>query len=148
MSLPLLGSDPAQVDAFLSGAYQRIQRGTIALSIAAVLGATPLFGWRSGLGVAMGSLLAYLNFVWLHHGSELMVERMLAPAGTGPSKLRLMLAFVGRYIFVIAAAYVILKSYPSMLVGFMVGLAFPILAAMYEGIYEAVAGSNTSQTPE
>jgi len=148
MSLPLLGSDPAQVDAFLSGAYQRIQRGTIALSIAAVLGATPLFGWRSGLGVAMGSLLAYLNFVWLHHGSELMVQRMLAPTGTGPSRFRLILAFVGRYIFVIAAAYVILKSYPSMLVGFMVGLAFPILAAMYEGIYEAVAGSSTSQTPE
>ena len=71
---------------------------------------------------------------------------MIAPAGTGPSRFRLMLAFAGRYICVMAMAYVILKGYPSMLGGFMVGLACPILAAMCEGVYEAVAG-NMSQTP-
>jgi hypothetical protein len=144
MSLPLSGSDPAQTEEFLSGAYRRILRVTIGVSVLGTLAAMRLGGWRSGLGVAIGSGLAYLNFAWLHHGSELMVQRMLAPAGTGPSRLRLLLAFVGRYIFVIVVAYVILKSYPSMLVGFMVGLAFPILAAMYEGIYEAVASSSTS----
>jgi hypothetical protein len=72
---------------------------------------------------------------------------MVAPHGGGPSQFRLILAFLGRYIFVIVTAYVILKSYPSMLVGFIVSLAFPIVAAMCEGIYEAVAGNNTSQIP-
>jgi len=146
MNPPLSGSDPAQIEKFLSGAYRRILRVTIGISVLGALAATGFYGWRSGLGVALGSGLAYVNFVWLHHGSELTVQRMLAPAGTGPSRLRLILAFVGRYILVIVVAYVILKSYPNMLVGFMVGLAFPILAAMYEGIYEAFAGSSTSQT--
>jgi hypothetical protein len=129
-------------EAFLSGAYRRIQRIAIVLSAAAAIAALLLFHWRAALGVAVGSVLAYLNLVWLHHGAELMVERMAAPAATRPSKLRLMLAFVFRYIFVIAIAYVILKGYPRMLVGFIVGLTFPILAAMCEGVYEAIVGSN------
>jgi hypothetical protein len=35
-------------------------------------------------------------------------------------------------------AYVILKSYPRLLIGFIAGLILPILAAMGEGIYEAL----------
>ena len=38
----------------------------------------------------------------------------------------------------IAVAYVILKSYPGLLVGFLVGLILPIIASMGEGIYEAL----------
>jgi ATP synthase I chain len=137
---------PAHVEAFLSGAYRRILRVTIALSVSATVAADLFFGWRSGLGVAAGSLLAFINFVWLHHGAELMIHRMMAAAESGPSRFRLMLAFAGRYFFVIAISYVILKGYPNMLVAFVVGLAVPIVAAMCEGVYEAVAG-NTKEIP-
>jgi hypothetical protein len=144
MNSPLNGSPSTSTDAFLAGAYRRILWIAITFSVAATIAATVLFSWRSGLVLAVGSLLAYLNFVWLHHSTELMVERMLAPAADGPSKFRLMLVFAGRYIFVIAVAYVILKSYPRMLVAFMLGLVFPVLAAMCEGVYEALV-SNTKQ---
>jgi len=141
-------SSPEQMEMFLSGAYRRILRTAIVLSIVATIAATVFAGWRSGLGLASGSLLAYLNFVWLHYGSELMVKRALSPDESGASKFKLMLAFVGRYIFVIAIAYVILKSYPSMLISFTVGLAVPIIAAMCEGMYEAVVTSDTDETPK
>jgi hypothetical protein len=142
MNQPPNGSLPSPVEAFLSGAYRRMQRISIVLSVAITLAAILFFNWRTSMGVAIGSLLAYLNFVWLHHGAELMVARIAAPAESQPSKPRLVLAFVLRYIFVIAVAYVILKSYPGMLVGFIVGLALPILAAMCEGVYEAVVDNN------
>jgi hypothetical protein len=147
MSQPPDGSLPGPVEAFLSGAYRRMRRITIALSVTVTLGATLFFNWSSGLGAAIGSLIGYLNFVWLHHGAELIVERATVPAERRPSQLRLVFAFIIRYIFVLSIAYVILKSYPRMLVGFIVGLASPILAAMCEGVYEAIVDSN-NQTPK
>ncbi len=148
MNQQLPGSRTAQIEAFLSGAYKRILRITIILSVAATIAASLFFSWHSGLGLAIGSLLAYVNFVWLHHGSELMIRQMIAPPKTGRSKFGLVLAFAGRYVFVIAMAYVILKSYPSMLASFIVGLALPVLAAMCEGVYEAVVSSSTDQTSD
>ena len=141
---------PDQIEAFLSGAYRRIVGVAIVLSVAATVAAAVLFSRQTGLGVAIGAIVALLNFVWLHHGSELMIRRMTSPShvGSRPSKLRLLFAFTARYAFVLGVAYVILKSYPRMLVGFLVGLASPILAAMAEGIYEAVAGSNSDQIPD
>ena len=69
--------DPA-MEQRLSGAYGRILRVAIALSVAGTLVAALLFTWQSGLGLAIGSLLAYINFVWLHRGTERLVERIIA----------------------------------------------------------------------
>ena len=136
------------MEEFLSGAYRRILWIACGLSLAGAVAATVFAGWSSGLGLAVGALIACLNFVWLHHGAELMIQRMVEPAKHAASKLRLLLAFTARYAFVLAAAYVILKSYPRILGGFIVGLAFPILAAMSEGVYEAVVTSRNDQTPD
>ena len=135
--------DPA-MEQRLSGAYGRILRIAIALSVAGTLVAALMFTWQSGLGLAIGSLLAYINFVWLHRGTERLVQRMIDSNKTttvGESKtrkVRLRFPFPLRYALLIAVAYVILKSYPRLLIGFIVGLILPILAAMGEGIYEAV----------
>jgi hypothetical protein len=135
--------DPA-MEARLSGAYRRILRSAITLSIAGTLVAGLLFTWQSGFGLAIGSLLAFVNFVWLHHGTERLVERIIASntktavGETKPRKVRFAFPFPLRYALLIAVAYVILKSYPRLLVGFIVGLILPILAAMGEGIYEVV----------
>jgi len=136
----------------LSGAYRRILRVAIGLSVAGTLTAILLFSWQSGLGMAVGSLLAFINFVWLHHATERLVERMVVSnktpsAGkTKPRKVLFAFPFPLRYTLLIAVAYVILKSYPRLLIGFIVGLILPILAAMGEGIYEAIVISKTDQT--
>jgi hypothetical protein len=142
--------DPA-MEARLSGAYGRILRVAIAFSVAGTLLAALMFTWESGLGLAIGSLLAYINFVWLHRGTERLVERIIASNQTTtadkskPRKVRFGFTFLLRYGLLIAVAYVILKSYPRLLIGFIVGLILPILAAMGEGIYEAVVISKIDQ---
>ncbi|MBZ5494036.1 MAG: ATP synthase subunit I [Acidobacteriia bacterium] len=142
--------DPAMEER-LSGAYRRILRVAIALSIAGTLAAGRLFTWQSSLGLAIGSLLAYVNFVWLHRGTERLVERIIASnratavGETKPRKVRFAFPFPLRYALLIAVAYVILKSYPRLLIGFIVGLILPILAAMGEGIYEALVISRIDQ---
>ncbi|MFL6313092.1 MAG: ATP synthase subunit I [Terriglobales bacterium] len=135
--------DPA-MEQRLSGAYGRILRIVISLSVAGTVVAALMFSWQSGLGLAIGSLLAYINFVWLHRGTERLVERIIvsnkatAAGESKPRKVRFKFPFPLRYALLIAVAYVILNSYPRLLIGFIVGLILPILAAMGEGIYEAV----------
>jgi hypothetical protein len=130
----------------LSGAYRRILRVAIALSVAGSLAATLLFSWHSGLGLAVGAVLAFVNFVWLHHSTEKLVGRMVAAGQSPPRKVRFAFPFPLRYALMIAVAYVILKSYPGLLIGFIVSLILPILAAVGEGIYEALVISRIDQT--
>jgi hypothetical protein len=154
-AIPEQEVDPAPVDPEmeqrLSGAYGRILRVAIALSVAGTLAAALFFTWQSGLGLAIGSLLAYINFVWLHRGTERLVERILASNKTSTAdiskarKVRFAFPFPLRYALLIGVAYVILKSYPRLLIGFIVGLILPILAAMGEGIYEAAVISKIDQ---
>jgi hypothetical protein len=133
-------------DPFLSGAYHRILRTSIVLSVAASIAAT-VMNRQAGIGVAVGSLIACLNFVWLHQGAELLVRRML-PGSGNPSRFWIIQSFPVRYFVVLAAAYVILKSYQGMRVGFIVGLVLPILAMMCEAVYEALFGTRKSQSPK
>jgi ATP synthase I chain len=140
MSSPSEGQSAAQSDVFLSGAYGRMRRITIVLALAGTMIAAIFFGWRNGLGLAAGAVVGYFNFVWLHRAARMMIERMMPSAETAPSRFRVLLGFAGRYAFVVVAAYVILKSWPEVLVAFLVALFFPIVAAMCEGVYEAVAG--------
>ena len=134
----------------LSGAYRRILRVAIAMSVVGSLAAALLFNWQSGLGLAVGSLLAFINFVWLHRGTERLVERIVASNNAAdqskPRKVRFAFPFPLRYALMIAVAYVILKSYTGLLVGFLVGLILPIIASMGEGIYEALVISRIDQT--
>lgn len=139
MNAQFHGSDATRLDVetFLSGAFGRIRLITIALAVITIPGASLLFGWRSGLGTGIGAIVGYINLVWLHHGSNMIMERLIAPADKAPSKFRLVLSFTARYVFVISIACVILKGFPSMLLSFIVAIFLPILAAMCEGIYEA-----------
>jgi ATP synthase I chain len=143
MNSPSQGQTAAQSEAFLSGAYGRIRRITIALALFGTIIAAIFFGWRNGLGLAAGAVVGYFNFVWLHRASVMMIERMMPSAENAPSRFRVLLGFAGRYAFVVVAAYVILKGWPEVLVAFLVALFFPIVAAMCEGVYEAVAGGKT-----
>ena len=136
------------VERFLSGAYKRIQWITVALGVLSSVVVALVLGWRGGLGAMIGAVVGYLNLVWLHHGAAMMVERMLASADKAGSRFRLMLSFVGRYVFLMAIAYAILKSFPSMLKGFTVALFLPVVAATCEGVYEAIVNVKAEETPD
>jgi hypothetical protein len=137
-----------EMDAFLSGAFGRIQRITIVLAVTTTVGASLLFGWRHGLASALGSLVGYVNLAWLHRGAEMMIERLMAPAAHAPSRFRLMLSFTGRYAFVITSASVILNRFSSVLLSFTTALFLPILAAVCEGVFEAYVCIYKSRTQD
>jgi hypothetical protein len=128
--------DP-KVDAFLSGAYKRISRVIVAMSILL----SPLLGWRLGwkfgLGFIAGCAAAYLNFAWLKRAVDGIVDK-IASGKHAPSGAGLMLRFFGRYVVIALLAYVIFRGSSHALYGFCAGLFVPITAAMGEGIYEAV----------
>lgn len=149
----------AESEAHLSGAYRRILKTAMVFSVAAALVAT-LVNWRSGLGAAIGAILGLSNFAWLHSSTGKLVDRMLAETKTPPlltpppdssdnkPRFRFIFPFPLRYLLMMGVAYVILKSYPRLLIGFLIGLLLPLLASMVEGVYEAVASGKTHQTSD
>ena len=141
MSVP--GPDVDKEETFLSGAYQRILRNIVVISILATVGTAVFFGWECGLGVAIGAVVAYLNLRWLHHGTSLIVDRMLV-AGSF-SRARLWLAFLGRFGFILAVACVIFVSSRSVFYGFVASLVLPIAGAVCEAGYEVLRGRNPSE---
>ena len=131
--LPL---DPA-VEAFYSGAYKRISRLIVILTLLSFPVVAWRFHWKFALGFLVGSIAAQINFVWLKRAVEGIVEK-IAAGDRGPSGAGLMLRFFGRYIVVALLAYVIFRGSSHALYGFCAGLFVPIAAAMCEGMYEAV----------
>jgi hypothetical protein len=142
----LLTGDPAQMLRYLDAAYPRIVKLAVVLGVVAVAASIFLIDWRGTMALAVGAFVGTLNLVWLHRGADLMVKRMLNSGEGGPSKLRVLLFFPLRYFLVIAAVYAILKSYPGVLVSFIVGLALPVFALMGESLYEAVVLSKTDRS--
>jgi hypothetical protein len=128
-------SGPVPDDPFLSGAYRRILRTTVALSAMAIFAAA-IISRPVSFGVAAGAFIASVSFIWLHQGAAMLVRHML-PAEANPSKFWILLSFPARYFVVIAVSYVILRGYPGMRGGFIVGLVLPVLAMMCEAAYEA-----------
>ena len=129
--------DPA-MEEFYSGAYRRISRAIVVLSLAFFLLLWWRFHWKFGFGFLAGCAPAYLNFAWLKHAVDGIVEK-IASGKKAPSGAGLMLRFFGRYLVVALLAYVIFRGSSHALYGFCAGLFVPIAAAMCEGIYEAVA---------
>jgi ATP synthase I chain len=129
--------DPA-MEEFYSGAYRRISRCIVLLSLAFFVLLWWRFHWKFGFGFLAGCAAAYLNFAWLKHAVDGIVEK-IASGKKAPSGAGLMLRFFGRYLVVALLAYVIFRGSSHALYGFCAGLFVPIAAAMCEGIYEAVA---------
>jgi len=129
---------PSSITRYLDNAYPRIVKLAVVLTVIGVAASIPLQDWRGTLVLAVGSAIGTLNLVWLHRGANLMVSRMLSAGAGRPSKLRVALFFPLRYILMIGAVYAILKSYPGVLVSFIVGLSMPVMAMIGESIYEAV----------
>jgi len=125
-------------EAFLDRAYPRMLRVSLVLAVAGSIGAAALFGAAAGAGFAAGSAVTILNFIWLHHAVEALINRMLRQPAMN-SRLRMTLAYLGRYALVVLIAYVIFKSSTRAFGAFLAALPLPVLAAMCEAAYEALA---------
>ena len=123
-------------DAFYSHVLERIQRTMIVIGVAALLTAWGYFGWRIGLGVALGGSIAYLNFHWLKKVvagiADLTIE-----SGSPASSRGVVHRFLLRYFLMALVAFAILTVSRESLYGLFAGLFLPVAAILCEAVYEA-----------
>lgn len=130
-------TQPASDD-FYARALERIQTFMLALGIAALITACIFLGWRTGLGFALGSTIAYLNFHWLKKVVAGLAELTIG-SGTPASSRGVVHRFLLRYFLMAIVAFVILTVSRESLYGLFAGLFLPVAAILCETVYEAYA---------
>jgi hypothetical protein len=122
-------------DDFYSRALERIQRIMIVIGIAALVSGWGYFGWRIGLGVALGGSIAYLNFHWLKKVVAGLAD-LTVQSGSPASSRGIVHRFLLRYFLMALIAFVILTVSRESLYGLFAGLFLPVAAILCEAAYE------------
>ncbi len=131
---PGIAATGASTD-FHTRTLERIQKFMFVLGAAALVTAMSMFGWRIGVGFAVGGAVSFLNFYWL---KKVVAGVAAAAARTGPavSSRRVVQRFLLRYFLMALAAFVILTVSRDSLYGFFAGLFLPVAAMLCEAGYE------------
>ena len=129
---------PPAGDDFYSRALERIQKIMIVLGTAALITACIFFGWRIGMGFALGATIAYLNFHWLKKVVAGLADLTIG-SGTPASSRGVVHRFILFYFLMAIVAFVILAVSRESLFGLFAGLFLPVAAILCETVYEAYA---------
>jgi hypothetical protein len=124
-------------DDFYSRSLERIQTFMVVLGTAALITACIFFGWRIGLGFALGATIAYLNFHWLKKVVAGLAELTIG-TGTPASSRGVVHRFLLRYFLMAIIAFVILTVSRESLYGLFAGLFLPVAAILCEAGYEVI----------
>jgi ATP synthase I chain len=135
--VPPTASDEAS-EHFFSGALDRIRRFMLVLAVLLTAAACWKFGWRSAVGFALGSAIAYVNFHWLKRVVGGFVDRASGAEGAQAGK-GIVSRFLLRYVLMAIGAYAILTVSPASLNGLLAGLFLPVAAIACEAAYELYA---------
>jgi hypothetical protein len=107
----------------------------IVIGVAALLTACAYFGWRIGLGVALGCAISYLNFHWLKKVVAGLAE-LTIQSGAPASSRGIVHRFLLRYFLMALVAFAILTVSRESLYGLFAGLFLPVAAILCEAVYE------------
>jgi len=124
-----------RAESFYTGAVARIPRFMIGLAFIFSAVAWWRFGWRSALGFACGSAVAYLNFHWLEKVVNALADRA-TQSGSRQSSAGVVFRFLFRYFLMALAAYAIFSVSPASLHGLFAGLFLPVAGIVCEAAYE------------
>jgi len=129
-------NDDAGEEAFYAAAERRIEYFTIGIGTAAAIGVAIGWGVRAGIGVAVGALLSWINFRWMKQGIGTLAR--VSAAQQDAEKIRIpswvYIKFLGRYVLLIIAAYVILRGFGSTAAGLLGGLFAAMAAVLVESV--------------
>lgn len=123
---------------FFARAAERIQKFILVIGAAALVTAFSYFGWRIGIGFALGAAISVLNFHWLKKIVAGVAELTIA-SGTAPPSRGIVHRFVLRYFLMAIVAFVILTVSRESLYGLFAGLFLPVAAILCEAAYELFA---------
>jgi len=111
-------------------------------AVCAVAVVWPL-GWALAAGMVVGTALAWINFRWMAAGINAIGERIVK-AKSKERGAAVVARGVGRIFLIALVAYGIFVCSLPGLVGFLAGLAMPVLALMCEAVYEFIASYRRS----
>jgi hypothetical protein len=120
---------------FYSHAVDRIQKLMLVLGLAALVTTFAYFGWRIGIGFALGAGISYLNFHWLKKVVAGIAELTIS-SGAAVSSRGVVHRFLLRYFLMALVAFVILTVSRESLYGLFAGLFLPVAAILCEAGYE------------
>lgn len=127
-----------------SRALLRIGWFTLCLGLAASVPVAVMISGRAGFGLAVGTLLAWLNYRWLEQGVSALAR--VAIAQHESAKVRVPVSvyvkWAGRYVLIGVVAYVIVKFFSVPVWSILAGLLSLGAAAIVEGIYEVADRPN------
>ncbi|MGC2208782.1 MAG: ATP synthase subunit I [Candidatus Korobacteraceae bacterium] len=95
-------------------------------------------GWAVAAGMLVGTALGWLNFRWLAASVNAIGDRIVK-ARSQESGATVVARGVGRIFLIALVACVIVAYSVRGLMGFLAGLAMPVIAMMCEAVYEFVA---------
>jgi len=138
----------AESDSSYIAAEHRIEWMTLAFGLAAAIFAIARWGWRPGAGVALGAVLAWLNFRWLKQGVGTLVQVSTAQAGAEHARVPfgIYVKFFGRFVLLLTVVYVILSRSLLPLMSVFGGLFAVAAAVMIELMWELVSARHESET--
>jgi ATP synthase I chain len=128
-----LASDDA---AYYTAAERRIEWLTIAIGAVASASAAIVWRPRAGAGVAIGTLLSWINFRWMKQGISGLTRLSAAQQGGETPRVpkSIYVKLMGRYALLIAVAYVILRDFGSVAAGLLAGLFSVVAAVLIEAV--------------
>jgi hypothetical protein len=117
---------------------RRISWLTLLIGMLAGLIVTLLYDKLWGAGLAIGAILAWLNFRWLKRGLDALVATSAAQAGSEKARVPLGTYFrmLFRYGLIAAAVYVIFVLLKVPLLSMVLGLCALGVATIAASVYE------------
>jgi ATP synthase I subunit len=150
--LDLTPEQQAQEFALCQRTLRRIERMIGVAGLVASFFALIRFGWAVAVGVLLGALLSWINFRWLAASVNAIGERVVraqsrdgATSGGAPGGATVVARGVGRIGLIALFAYVIFECSVRALMGYLAGLAMPVIAMMCEAAYEFVVSRGPRQ---
>lgn len=107
----------------------RINRNALCLLAALTLGATVGLGWETGVSVAFGGLLAWVNFRWLRRGVDAALGKSAVPGSKA-----VVAGFLGRFVLILGGLFVMIRFSFFSLLGAVLGLSVYVLAGVLEAL--------------
>ncbi|MBZ5695090.1 MAG: ATP synthase subunit I [Acidobacteriia bacterium] len=122
----------------------RLQGLTLGLGFAAAIAVLIVKSPRAGCGVAIGTLLAWLNYRWLDRGLDALVRAAKAQAGIPQPRVpsSVYWKFGGRYVLIALLVYASVSFLHVPLLAVVIGLLSLGAGALAEGLYEIISGSS------
>lgn len=123
-------------DKFYAAAERRIEYLTVVIGVTAAIGATAVWSWHVGAGLACGAILSWINYRWMKQGVDTLA-RLSSTQGDSEKPRVPAVVYVkgaGRYALLVVAGYVILRGFDLPAVSLVAGFFAAVTAAIIEMI--------------